>query len=312
VNPEGFLADVLDEPATLERVLDAACGLSVPDLRGRRVVLLGMGSSRFAALTAVASLRAQGVAAWAEYASTASPTLPGADVVAVGISATGSSEETVSALGLHKGVSQTIAITNRADAPLGLGADTLIELGAGEEAGGVACKTFQATLALLYLIAGHTVDQLRPAVGLQAALLDDRHNWLPPLLELVREAHTTYALAPAQRLSSALQSALMLREGPRLAADSCETGDWLHVDVYLSKHPGYTALLFTGSRYDDGVLDWARQRGSRIVAIGSEVRDAVLQIPVVAPSPAVASLIEVSIVELLAGTLWAEQQPAAS
>lgn len=83
------------------------------------------------------------------------------------------------------------------------------------------------------------------------------------LLELVRDAHTTYAIAPAERQSSALPSALMLREGPRPAADACETGDWLHVAVYLSKHPGYTALLFTGSRYDEGVMEWARQRISR-------------------------------------------------
>ena len=47
-----------------------------------------------------------------------------------------------------------------------------------------------------------------------------------------------YTIAPYERLSSALQSALMFREAPRIAADGCETGDWLHVDLYLTKHPG--------------------------------------------------------------------------
>ena len=31
-----------------------------------------------------------------------------------------------------------------------------------------------------------------------------------------------YAIAPAERLSSAEQSALMLRKGPRLRADACD------------------------------------------------------------------------------------------
>ena len=38
----------------------------------------------------------------------------------------------------------------------------------------------------------------------------------------------------------------MVREGPRRAADGCETGDWNHVDVYLTKTLDYRALMFTG------------------------------------------------------------------
>ena len=82
------------------------------------------------------------------------------------------------------------------------------------------------------------------------------------------------AVAAAEK-ASALQGALMLREAPRIPADGCETGDWLHVDVYLSKHPGYRAVLLRGSRYDAGVLDWARQRSASIVAVGAPIEGAV-------------------------------------
>ena len=153
-------------------------------------------------------------------------------------------------------------------------ADVVLPLHAGVEEGGVACLTFQATLAVLQLLAGRVTgagpgtDELRPAVDAAAALRVSRGAWLDELADRLATAATTYAIAPAERLSSALQSALMLREGPRLPADATETGDWLHVDVYLSKRPGYTALLFPGSRFDDGVMAYARERGSAIVAIG--------------------------------------------
>ena len=62
----------------------------------------------------------------------------------------------------------------------------------------------------------------------------------------------------------------MLREGPRRAADATETGDWLHVDVHLSKRPGYTALLFTGSRFDDDVMTYARDRRCAVLTGGRE------------------------------------------
>lgn len=310
MNPDGFLADVLAEPDTLAGVLDAYGGgeppLGGPDaLRGKQVVFIGMGSSRFAALTVAARLRTLGIAAVAEYASTDAPTAPGPDVVAIGISASGSSSETVAALARHQVISRTVAITNRPDRALAAGADVVLPLHAGEEAGGVACKTFQATLALLWLIAGVPADALRPAVDAQRALLDARDDWLPPLAERVADVHTLYTVAPASRISSALESALMLREGPRIPADSAETGDWSHVDVYLSKYPGYTALLFGGSAFEPALFEWATPRGADVIAIGRAVDGATHHIPFPdAGDPLVASLVETSAVELLAATLW--------
>jgi hypothetical protein len=186
-----------------------------------------------------------------------------------------------------------------------------VPLRAGVEEGGVACRTFQATLALLHLMGGVAADQLRPAVDAQATLLAARDDWLPPLLELLAGPRTTYAIAPAERISSALQSALMLREGPRVPADANETGDWLHVDVYLSKHAGYRALLFPGSRFDAGVMEWARERASSIVAVGAPVDGAALHIPFPgADDPLVASLVETTVAEIAAAEMWRRQAPA--
>jgi glutamine---fructose-6-phosphate transaminase (isomerizing) len=313
MNPEAFLADVLDEPRTLDALLDACAGEPPPALPdGARVVLIGMGSSRFAALTAATALRARGVDAVAEYASTGVPAPPRPGTIAIGISASGRTEETVEALARHRGVSRTIAMTNHPDRALAAVADEVVALHAGEETGGVSCKTFQATLALLHLMAGAPLDALRPAVAAQAALLEARSDWLEPLIDLLAGPRTIYAIAPAERISSALESALMLREGPRVPADGNETGDWLHVDVYLSKHAGYRALLFPGSRFDAGLMEWARERRSSIVAVGAPVEGAAMHIPYPdAGDPLVASLFETTVAEVTAAVMWQRQAAAA-
>ena len=310
---DAFLRDVLAAPARLEECLDAyRAGTALGDLpAARRVVLVGMGSSRFAAIPAAALLRARGLHAVAELASTGLPTAPSADLLAIGISASGRTEETVEALARHRGKSRTVAVTNDPSSPLAQSADLVLALEAGDEEGGVACLTFQATLAVLQLVAGRLtgsgpgVDDLRPAVAAAAALRESRTSWLEELATCIATSTATHAVAPAERLSSALQSALMLREGPRLPADATETGDWLHVDVYLSKRPGYTALLFPGSRFDGGIMAYARERGSTVIAVGRKVPGAAQSIALEgAGTPLVSLLVETGVAELVAAELW--------
>jgi fructoselysine-6-P-deglycase FrlB-like protein len=309
----GFLRDVLAAPARLDACLRAYTGSSPLAELGapRRVVFAGMGSSRFAALPAAALLRSRGIDAVAELASTALPTKPAKAALAVGISASGSTPETVDALARHAGVSRSVAVTNHPDSPLAELADVVLPLHAGVEEGGVACLTFQATLAVLQLLAGRVSGlgpypgDLRPAVDAAAALRDCRGTWLEELAERIAAATTTYWVAPAERSSSALQSALMLREGPRLAADATETGDWLHVDVYLSRRPGYTALLYPGSRFDEGVMAYARERDATIVVFGRDVAGAAKIVPLEdADRPFVPLLVETGVAELIAAELW--------
>jgi fructoselysine-6-P-deglycase FrlB-like protein len=317
VNADLFFADVLDAPHRLARTLDAYSDRESPldalPPAGAvgRVVFLGMGSSYFASITAAARLRAAGVDAVAELASTGAPTPPGRGVLAIGVSASGGTAETVAALARHHGVSTTAAVTNADGSDLAAVADVELPLYTGAEAGGVACLTFQATVAVLQLVVGRllagapTVDDLRPAVDAAAELRASREAWLPGLLEVLESAAAIHPIAPAERLSSALQSALMFREGPRLAADGNETGDWLHVDVYLTKRPGYAALLCTGSRFDAEVARWCRERSSTLAAIGAPVDGATLHVPLRrAGDPLVQALVETGVAELAAAELW--------
>jgi fructoselysine-6-P-deglycase FrlB-like protein len=272
-----FLADLEAKPESLRRLAStmesAEPWRHVPDTVAR-VLLLGMGSSRYAAQVAARRLRSAGVDAVAEYASTATSYPADPSTLVVAISASGTSQETLDAVAAYP---RYVALTNALDSPLAAGATVVVPMHAGVEAGGVACRTFQHTLVLLLGLVetlsglGRTGAALaRRAADATEDLLDRRREWLPRTLELLDGDDGLYALAPAERLSSALQAALMIREGPRRPADGCETGDWSHVDVYLTKTLDYRALLFPGSRYDEHAMDWLRQRGATTVAVGGQ------------------------------------------
>lgn len=323
MNADAFLADLEAKPDALAR-LGAALGrpgvfADVPRDAGR-VVLLGMGSSRFAAEVAAARMRAAGIAAVAELASAELGTVAGPGTLVVAISATGTSVETLAALDRHRGRSRIVAVTNRPGSPVTDGADVVLDLVAGEEAGGVACRTFQHTVLLLRALAAHLAGEPLDALALcgraataTAALLATRDAWLPAVDAALDGPDGVYALAPAERSSSAAQAALMVREGPRRAATGCETGDWAHVDVYLAKTLDYRALLFAGSRWDTQALDWLRRRGSTVVAVGGlgePVPDAraTVRYPI-DDDPDVALATEVLVAELVAATWWGRQRP---
>jgi glucosamine--fructose-6-phosphate aminotransferase (isomerizing) len=315
VNPELYLADLEAKPEALEalaRSLDARDPFDGLTQGIRRVVLLGMGSSRYAAGVAALRLRASGVDAVAEYGSAALGYPPGEDTLVVAISATGGSRETLDALSRHRGKSRVLALTNTPGSPVTEGADLVVEMVAGEERGGVSCRTFQHTVALLLALEGRLTGAragvsglVRRAADATSDLLDRRGTWLGDALALLDGPHGVYTIAPAERLSSAEQSALMFREGPRRPADACETGDWAHVDVYLTKTLDYRAILFPGSRYDEQAMDWVRQRGSTVLAVGGAVEGAHAIRYAGDDDPEVALLSETLVAELVAGTWWA-------
>jgi len=306
VNSEGFLADILEEPEALERVVALYGDRHLERMLDRpRLLLIGMGSSGYAAGTAVSALRSYGLDAHAELASTGTPQPAAPDTLAMLISASGGSGETVEALRRHAGVSRVLAITNTPESALAAEADDSLDVLAGPEAGGVACRSFACTQAVLALMCGAPPDDIRMAAAAVAQLIDGRERWLPALVEVAEMARGVWVCGPAERFGSAQQSALMLREGPRIIADACETGDWLHVDVYLTRPPGYALLLLGGSRYDAEVAGWRRERDFRLVSVGRELAGADLVIAFDgAERRVVAAIAETAVAELLAAELW--------
>jgi glutamine---fructose-6-phosphate transaminase (isomerizing) len=324
VNVEGFRADVMSAPDALRSLAESYAAPGSPlealpgEMRaGRRLLFVGMGSSKYAADTVVTLLRGQGIDAHAELASATVRQPPSPDTVVFAISASGTSEETIAAAHSHLGTSLVVAVTNRPGSPLAASADIVLPVLAGEEAGGIACKSYQCTLAVLMLVAGRVLGDAGPGVtdllaaaDASAALIGGRDAWLSRLTDLADGGLGVWVAAPAERFGTAEQSSLMLREAPRIVSAACETGDWLHVDVYLTKRPGYVLLLLAGSPYDAEVMDWQRKRGFTVVSVGRPTADgAALAIDHPGSDrPLIAALVQTAVAELLAAELW-ERHP---
>lgn len=276
-----------------------------------RVLLLGMGSSRYAAEVVARGYRALGVNVTVELASARPLPAPSPDLVVVAVSATGGSVEVRDAVAPYVGSGRLVAVTNRTASPLAEAADLVVPLHAGVEASGVACRTFRATFAAVDAVLGALSGvspvtrfdsaALRGGAAAHAAVWESRREWLDPLAALLDGSAGAQILAPAERLSSAQQASLMLREVPRRPAFASETGDWSHVDVYLTKTQDYRALIYAGSRYDDQALEWLSSRGSRWASVGAELPGGELTIRFPGDAdPAVSTLTEALIGELVA------------
>jgi len=305
-----FLTDLEAKPVVLLALAELLDDVVWPVESGGRIVLTGMGSSWFAAETAARRMRRAGANVVAELASVEATYPADPALTVVGITASGKSKETLELLRAHHRISRTIALTNTADAALP--ADATMQMHADVEGGGVACRSYLHTLVMLlhlqHQLTGTIPDlaeRVNSAAHAASTLLDTRDEWLPAVQTLLGGPNGTWLLAPAERLGNALQGALMLREGPRRAADGCETGDWNHVDVYLTKTLDYRALVFTGSRFDADAVRWMRERRSAFVAVGGHLPGAAhaLRYPG-DDDPIVALLTEVLVTELVAATWW--------
>ncbi|AQA03673.1 iron dicitrate transport regulator FecR [Mycobacterium sp. MS1601] len=317
MKPDGFLADLTRKPEMLRGLAEVLGGgnpWAATAAGIERVVFLGMGSSAYAAGVVAARMRARGIVATSELAS--STVLPdwGPGTLVVATSATGGSVETLDALQRLPAGVRTVALTNTPGSAVTQACSETVLLHADTEIGGVACRSYQHTLALLMALESQLLGTPMPVESLTMAadatehLLSTENDWRPVLSDLLMGPDGTHLCAPAHRFSSAQQGALMLREGPRRPAAGCETGDWSHVDVYLTKTTDYRLLVFAGSAWEAQLSEWTTARGSTVVGVGGDVPGArsTLRYPHDTDDD-VRLLTEVLVPELLAARAWQAQ-----
>jgi glucosamine--fructose-6-phosphate aminotransferase (isomerizing) len=281
--------------------------------RPRRVVLTGLGSSRFAALAVAPLFREAGLETLVEHASEARPVAVGRGTLVVAISASGRTPETIAALLRARDMgASTLAVTNRSASPLAEAAAAALDLAAGVELSGVSAVTYVATVAALIGLAaslGAPVNLpglLADAAGAADELLAGRGAWLAPAADALDGSDGIHVIADAGALGAAEQAALLFRECPRLVADATDAGDWLHVGIYAAL-PGYRALLLGGTAYDAELASVITGRGGRLVGCGSPVLGAAATIPLPDGAGAnrwVRALVEPLVPTLLAAELW--------
>jgi len=279
-----------------------------------RILVLAMGSSAYAAATVARKARADGINVQVELASTVLLPPPAPDLLVVALSATGSSVEVLAAAERYRGTGALVAVTNNPDSPLAALADFTVPLKVGREVSGISCRNFRHSILVMAALLEHcgaVYDSLPAAASRAAAgtreLLAASANWLPQVSEALQGPDGTFLLAPSERLSSSSQGALMLREVSRRPAFGSETGDWSHVDVYLSKTLDYRALVFAGSSWDQQALDWMVPRSATIVSVGAVFPEAAYSITYPGQGEwLVSALVETMVPELLAWDWYAK------
>lgn len=298
-----FLKDVSRKPSVLEQLQGYDFGW--PDLRGKRIFLVGMGSSHFAAKTIAHRLQVRGINAFAMLASAEVLPLIDKNDVVIAITASGNSVETNEFI--SRLASPVLLLTNNEE--LRINNRSNIYMNATKEEGGVSSLSYMATLvALLQLEEKLTeerilTESIPKAIAASTHILDSKSLWMPILNDFLAGQDGVQFAAPLERLSSAEQSALMIRECAREKADASEVGDWSHIDVYLTKSTDYRLITFTGSRWTDQMLDWTTKRGSKVVLIGSNTPVAELDFPY-SDYEIVQLLVEVTYAEILGGINW--------
>lgn len=277
-----------------------------PQLTGQSLVFMGMGSSAFAAQSMVTRLQACGCEATFTLSSNPTPPQSSPMKTLIGISASGNSVETNAAFDAASGYREKIWLSNSSQR-----GDRTIAMHAGDESGGVASLSYMAThVALLRLYESlgciKAVDGAIESASLAIADIYSRKEiWLPELINHIKSPAGTYYIAPADRFCNAQQSALMMRESPRLPSVACETGDWSHIDVYLTKTLDYRAILFPGSDWEDQLFKWSQERGSKVITIGFDHPQASASLRYRNDSdPLVRLLAETTFAEILAQHLW--------
>jgi glucosamine--fructose-6-phosphate aminotransferase (isomerizing) len=257
-----LLDDILQQPAALSglRKFYASPGaISSKGLKGLTaswpptVVFTGMGSSLFAAYPAQAYLSEQGIRAlvW-ETAELLHHHLKilGPDTLLVVISQSGQTAEVLQLLKSLPAEARALAVTNVESSPLAKCTSLLLPMMAGGQ-GYVSTKTYMCSVAVLmylaFAIAGEAstavTQEIMKAVEAQEKILDRHAILMPPIVEFFNRPPYVALMSRGADLATAYQSALMLKEVARIAAEPISAAQFRHGPMEIIS-PSHRYVLF--------------------------------------------------------------------
>lgn len=236
-----FEREIREQPAIWESIADSDKADRLARALGGDVVLVGSGSSLFAAEVGALALRRRGLCAHALAATEARldhRSYVGQTVIA--LSQSGRSSDLFSALDVLR-PHRLVVLTNSIDSPLAARASVAIDVGAGDETAVPASKSVSATFAILLraasLVAG---DSSRDADALRATASTVR-GWMDSegASELVEAAGEIARKSSAAILGSdygypvAREAALKIKEASYLHAEGFAAGEFRHGSVAM-------------------------------------------------------------------------------
>ena len=312
-NVAGFIDDLSNLPIVISSISQTKIWGKEAIEKNKFIYFVGMGSSYYAAQDIARQLRSNGYLAVAEIASVITPKSFPENSLVVAISASGNSVEVIRFLEDLPANIHSVALTREADSKITKLVKEVMLLPIKAETGGVSTWSYRATLIALFQLLeklGIAPSVKESCLGAQKQiqkLLDSKNQWIESFMNLTTSDNGIWLMSPAERSGSALQGALMFREGPKVKADGCETGDWSHVDVYLTKSLDYKALMFTGSVWDQQAIEWLVNRNSSFGSIGSYSKGNIASINIEDGDTLFKLLTELLIPELMSANLWSKQ-----
>lgn len=258
-----YYGDILDQPGALAATLD---GLApAPDLQVlaarlragvfRRVVLTGMGSSYHGLHPLHLHLAKRGIAATMLETSELihfGRGLLAPSTLAVVVSQSGSSAETVRLLDLNEGRAAVLGVTNTADSPLAQRSSACVVTRAGAEHT-VSCKTYVCAMAVLrwlgeILTGGDpapVMAELRQAPAFAAEALRDLDARVEHLARAFQGVRSLFLVGRGASLASAETGALITKEAARFHAEGMSSAAFRHGPLEMVG-PDMHVLVFRG------------------------------------------------------------------
>ncbi|MFC7235494.1 glutamine--fructose-6-phosphate transaminase (isomerizing) [Halosegnis marinus] len=301
-----MLKEIHEQPRALRQCLQGR----VDELGGRvsldldldveRVQFVACGTSYHAALYGAALFRAAGVPAQAFFAHEyAVATPPIEDDLVVGVSQSGETADTLSALREARGRgARTLAVTNVVGSTMARECDDALYIRSGPEIGVAASKTFSAQLAALNLLALHTVGAgdddrreviaaLRDLPGDVQALLDDTDA--EAVAREYVDSDGFFFIGRDKSHPVALEGALKLKEISYAHAEGFPAGELKHGTLALVTEDTPVFAVVTGdgeaARKTIGNVKEVEARGAPVVAVTdgesdvARYADHVLEVP---------------------------------
>jgi len=293
-----MLKEIHEQPRALRQCLsgrvDELAGSvdvgEVGDVVPTSVQFVAMGTSYHAALYGSLLLRQAGVPAQAFHASEyAMSTPPIDDALVVGISQSGETADTLSALreARSRGA-RTLAITNTVGSTADRECDETLLIRSGPEIGVAASKTFSGQLAALNLFSLATVEsdrtrrdvvpELRALPDNVQSILDDSRA--EEIAEVYHDARAYFFIGRSYLHPVALEGALKLKEISYKHAEGFSAGDLKHGPLALvdSDTPVFAAVMGDDdiARKTVGNIKEVEARDAPVVAVTDGRSDAEL------------------------------------
>ncbi len=236
-----FEREIREQPEVWMRLARSQTAYELARALGGEVILVGSGSSLFAAQLGALALRRRGIAAHALAATEARldhRAYQGKIIVA--ISQSGRSSDVLGALEILAPC-RVIALTNTADSPLAARADVALDVGAGIELAVPASKSVTATVAILLWAASLVGADPGRGSDVLTAAAQEAQRWLGgdgPLhvataaAQIAGRPHVA-VLGSDYGLPVAREIALKLKEASYLHAEGFAAGEFRHGSVSM-------------------------------------------------------------------------------